>query len=605
MIGSDPQARGAAPQRAELEQIADVLRLYAVALCGQEVRVLPRGGTAGNSAGWLTPAPVDQPTTLWLPRQVEYFSTWRENFEWYKVVLTQQAGHVEFGTFDFMLERPAWLFLDWRPRWLLARAADPAASEFRRFRRLFPDRVLGTTIFACLEAARIRARVLTRYPGIRVAYQRVAGQALARRPSLAALPLREGLLEGLVQAGLGADPLPQASDALRSGLDAALAILARSTDPRATVEDTAEAALRVYVIAARLPNVMPAAGDQTHHKGRPRPGAESDGPPDQLPAPVDERDSVPFTPPLPVRLPPGAAQRRPDRPLGLRTRHLTTSRSSKPPMRIAHLRATSRSPTCIPSGISGVGAFRARWCRVRERILPEGSSDFYAATLAEYRWLVALVRTRFEHFLPELLRKVPRQFDGEDFDLDSVIERLVDLRVGVTPSEKVYWRRESTRRDVAVALLLDMSATTSEYIRLEAARTPTAELQSSHEYSRYLARVAAGVDARGKPLRKQVVQIEKEAAIVLMQALESIGDSYALYAFSGSGRGDVEFHVVKEFQERLSQRIARRLDSVAPAHATRMGAAIRHGVRKLQRVEPAPACCFSSATAVRTTATTA
>ena len=69
------------------------------------------------------------------------------------------------------------------------------------------------------------------------------------------------------------------------------------------------------------------------------------------------------------------------------------------------------------------GLFRDRWCRVRERVMPEGTSDFYVATLAEYRWLVAQVRARFEHFLPELLRKVSRRYDGEDIDLDSVIER--------------------------------------------------------------------------------------------------------------------------------------------------------------------------------------
>jgi nitric oxide reductase activation protein len=71
----------------------------------------------------------------------------------------------------------------------------------------------------------------------------------------------------------------------------------------------------------------------------------------------------------------------------------------------------------------------------------------------------------------------------------------------------------------------------------------------------------------------------------LLQALESIGDSYAVYAFSGSGRGSVEFHVIKDFTEPLSQRVARRVDGIAPAHATRMGAAIRHAVKKLEKVD--------------------
>ena len=206
-------------------------------------------------------------------------------------------------------------------------------------------------------------------------------------------------------------------------------------------------------------------------------------------------------------------------------------------------------------------------------------------TLAEHRPLVAQVTSRFEHLVPELFRKVTRRYDGEDLDLDGVIERVVDRRAGSTPAEKIYWRRERTQRDVAVALLLDMSATTHEYVQLEAAKKQRPGAPSAQAYSDYLKRLSAGVDERGKPLRRRAIDIEKQASIILCQALEKIGDSYALYAFSGSGRAEVEFFVLKEFQEPLTQRIARRIDGVEPAHATRMGAAIRHAVRKLERVE--------------------
>ena len=53
---------------------------------------------------------------------------------------------------------------------------------------------------------------------------------------------------------------------------------------------------------------------------------------------------------------------------------------------------------------------------------------------------------------------------GEDIDIDAVIEAIVDKRTGNTPSEKIYWRRNKVERDVAVAFLLDMSASTAEAI---------------------------------------------------------------------------------------------------------------------------------------------
>jgi nitric oxide reductase NorD protein len=218
-------------------------------------------------------------------------------------------------------------------------------------------------------------------------------------------------------------------------------------------------------------------------------------------------------------------------------------------------------------------------------MMDEGMSDFYTDTLAEYRPLVAQVTSRFEHFLPELFRKVTRRYDGEDLHFDSVIERFIDRRTGGSPADKIYWRRERTQRDVAVALLLDMSATTNEYVQLDSAKAQRPVGSTALAYSEYLKTVAAGVDKHGKPLRRRTIEIEKQSAIILCQALEKIGDSYALYAFSGSGRSNVEFSVIKDFTERLSPRVARRIDRIEPSHATRMGAAIRHAVRKLENVE--------------------
>ena len=47
----------------------------------------------------------------------------------------------------------------------------------------------------------------------------------------------------------------------------------------------------------------------------------------------------------------------------------------------------------------------------------------------------------------------------------------------------------------------------------------------------------------------------------------------------------MEFYVIKDFDERFSDRIARRIDRIAPLHATRMGPAIRHATTKLVQEE--------------------
>jgi nitric oxide reductase NorD protein len=60
---------------------------------------------------------------------------------------------------------------------------------------------------------------------------------------------------------------------------------------------------------------------------------------------------------------------------------------------------------------------------------------------------------------------------------------------------------------------------------------------------------------------------------------------YGIYGFSGYGRENVEFYVIKEMEERWSPSIPKRIDRIAPLHATRMGPAIRHATSKLTQVD--------------------
>jgi nitric oxide reductase NorD protein len=575
--------RNSAASAAELEQVGEVLRLYAKALTGHEIRLIPRGGSSARGAGWVTPAHDGAAISLMLPSKIDRFPSPRENFEWYKVILTHQSGHAEFGTFQFALQRASRLFHDWRPALAKKSSSGQAEDDRQGLRELFPDPLLGMTIFECVEDARVDGKVLARYPGIELAYRRVALQVLAERPRLRALPLREALVEGLIQASLGGSPLGEAPERLHLALASALEYLSRVNDPIATVEDSAEAALRIYQIAAQLPNTVDqdeCCDDHEHHHH-----ADDDSIPDRLEESVKDPEEVPFKAPPEVEF-----RLQMEDPFLDRKQQKSNSQNQPSEDTIdgeGDGPLQRDEPFCYlyPEWDFRAGGFRDRWCRVRERVMEEGTSDFYTETLSEYRMLVGQVRARFEHFLPELFRKVTRRYDGEDLDLDQLVDLVVDCRAGTTPSEKIYWRRERTQRDVAVALLLDMSATTNEYVQLEAAQAVRPTAANAQSYSQYLRQIASGVDARGKPLRKRTIDIEKQAAIVLIQALESIGDSYAVYAFSGSGRGSVEFHVIKDFAESLTQRIARRIAGIAPAHATRMGAAIRHAVRKLERVE--------------------
>ena len=78
------------------------------------------------------------------------------------------------------------------------------------------------------------------------------------------------------------------------------------------------------------------------------------------------------------------------------------------------------------------------------------------------------------------------------------------------------------------------------------------------------------------------MDVEKESLVLLIGALETIGDKYGIYGFSGYGRDNVEFFVIKDIEEDFSEKVKRRIDKLAPLHATRMGPAIRHATSKLE-----------------------
>ena len=227
--------------------------------------------------------------------------------------------------------------------------------------------------------------------------------------------------------------------------------------------------------------------------------------------------------------------------------------------------------------------YKPRWCIVHEKEMAEGDSQFYDDTLADNAALVREIHRQFELVMPEMYRKVKRLEDGDEFDLDAVIESVIDRRTGNTPSEKVFWRRNKVERDVAVAFLLDMSASTAEAI--DDNKRPTDDWGAPDDPVEYMVWLRS---RRAEGLRrsyKRIVDIEKEGIILLTSALEQTGDTYGIYGFSGYGRENVEFYVIKEMDERWGPAIPRRIDRIAPLHATRMGPAIRHATAKLTKVD--------------------
>lgn len=188
--------------------------------------------------------------------------------------------------------------------------------------------------------------------------------------------------------------------------------------------------------------------------------------------------------------------------------------------------------------------YRKQWCVLRELDVHPGNPDFIDTTLGKYGPQILQLKRTFELLRGEE-RLLKRQSDGNDIDLDAVIAAYADMRNGMELADRVLVKRQRTERNLAAMFMVDMSGSTKGWIN----------------------------DA------------EREALVMLCEALEVLGDRYAIYGFSGITRKRCEIFRVKRFDEPYDTLVKRRIAGIMPQDYTRMGVAIRHLTTLLGEIE--------------------
>lgn len=221
------------------------------------------------------------------------------------------------------------------------------------------------------------------------------------------------------------------------------------------------------------------------------------------------------------------------------------------------------------------------WCSVYELRHKHENQDSAAELLKRVHPLVPAVRKRFEQLKPAGMRRVPRSLDGDELDLNAIVEARADVKAGVTPSEHVYSRINKTLRDVSACLLVDLSASTDDPIKQPQANPMPEDAEDPFDDPYLHGGLDFDPEQRETDAPRKIIDVQKEAVLLLAAALEDLGDLYSVYGFSGYGRECVELHVVKEFNESLNRQTMSAIAAMKPLRSTRMGPAIRHATHKL------------------------
>jgi nitric oxide reductase NorD protein len=182
--------------------------------------------------------------------------------------------------------------------------------------------------------------------------------------------------------------------------------------------------------------------------------------------------------------------------------------------------------------------YRPQWCRVITFPLAIDAevTDVFSAGLGRDDVLRRrLSRVGLGH------RNLRNRPDGDELDIEALIDLSVDLRSGYSPVERVYQERRKLARNLGVLILLDASGS------------------------------ATDTDAGGLAVHDH----QRKAAATLAVTLEELGDRVAVYAFRSQGRHAVHLPAIKTFDQRFGAIGRARLNQLQPSGYTRLGAGIR------------------------------
>ncbi|HTJ96483.1 MAG TPA: hypothetical protein VL381_03365 [Rhodocyclaceae bacterium] len=191
------------------------------------------------------------------------------------------------------------------------------------------------------------------------------------------------------------------------------------------------------------------------------------------------------------------------------------------------------------------GSYKKDWCHLYEVPVTPGDPNYVDEVKRKYRNYIAQIRRQLEMIKGED-KMLARQVDGEELDVDAVVESFIDRKNGGEPSDRLFRRRMHNDRSLAVMFMVDMSGSTKGWVN----------------------------------------NAERESLILLCEALELLDDRYAIYGFSGWGHTRCEIYPIKRFDEQYGNEVRARIAGIEGKDFTRMGVAVRH-LSKLLEAEPA------------------
>ncbi len=206
-------------------------------------------------------------------------------------------------------------------------------------------------------------------------------------------------------------------------------------------------------------------------------------------------------------------------------------------------------PRHYPEWDYNTKTYRPDWVSLYETLHYKGDPHKIDEILAKHDSLAKRLKKMLELLKPQQMVRIRYQEEGSELDLDIAIRSLIDFKSGHTPDPRINMSHRNDGRDIAVMLLLDLSA-------------------SLHE-------VPEGCE-------QSILELSREAVSLLALTIEQLNDPFAIAGFHSDTRHNVRYLHIKGYSEHWDDDVKSRLSAMEAGYSTRMGAPIRHAAHYLE-----------------------
>lgn len=190
--------------------------------------------------------------------------------------------------------------------------------------------------------------------------------------------------------------------------------------------------------------------------------------------------------------------------------------------------------------------YKPDYCKVFLKKGQSGDSAYAQKCIAEHAKNLNALRRKFAQ-IHQKRRTVKKLQDGENIDIDALIDWYSDLKSGRTASENIYLSKRKKEPDLAILFLLDSSLSTDSY-------------------------------ADGS----RVLDVEKQAVILFGEVLSEYNVDFAVSCFYSKTRNNCVYHSLKNFGENW-EKGKQNIGAIEPQGYTRIGPALRHSQTLIEK----------------------